>query len=340
VKLTALASLVHGEIIGNQDIDISGVSGILEAQEGDITFLSSAKYVKDLPGCKASCLIVKEPLKETGITQLKVSNPYLAYAKLLEHFYVKPQEPIGISKHAFVSDKARLGKNVSVFPFAYIADGVTIGDGTVVFPYVYVGENATIGVDCILYPHVTLQERIRIGNRVIIHAGSVIGSDGFGYVFDGGIYHKIPQVGSVVIEDDVEIGSNVSVDRATTGDTIIGKGTKIDNLSQIAHNVRIGNNTIIIAQVGIGGSTEIGDYVTLAGQVGVADHTKIDSQTMIGAQSGVMGTISRGGYSGSPAMPHREWLKAQAVFSRLPELQKKIRELEGKIKELERRDSE
>jgi UDP-3-O-[3-hydroxymyristoyl] glucosamine N-acyltransferase len=340
VKLTALASLVKGEIIGNQDIEISGVSGIPEAQEGDITFLASNKFIKELPGCKASCLIVKEPLKETGITQLKVSNPYLAYATLLEHFYVKPQEPIGISKHAFVSDKARLGENVSVFPFAYIADGVSIGDGTVIFPFVYVGEDTSIGADCIFYPHVTLRERIRVGNKVIIHAGSVIGSDGFGYVFDGGIYHKIPQVGGVVIEDRVEIGSNVSVDRATTGETVIGEGTKIDNLSQIAHNVKIGNNTIIIAQVGISGSTEIGDYVTLAGQVGVADHAKIESQTMIGAQSGVMGTIPRGAYSGTPAMPHREWLKAQAVFSRLPELQKKIRELEGKIKELKRRDSE
>ena len=340
MKLTALASLVNGEIIGNQDIDISGVSGILEAHEGDITFLSSNKYVKDLPKCKASCLIVKEAIENIGIAQLKVSNPYLAYAKLLEHFYVNPQEPIGISKHAFVSDKARLGVNVSVFPFAYISDGVSIGDGTVIYPYVYIGESTSVGEHCILYPHVTLRERIQVGNSVIIHAGSVIGSDGFGYVFDGGIYHKIPQVGGVVIQDDVEIGSNVSIDRATTGNTIIGKGTKIDNLSQIAHNVRIGYNTIIIAQVGISGSTEIGDYVTLAGQVGVADHAKIESQTMIGAQSGVMGTIPRGAYSGSPAMPHREWLKAQAVFSRLPELQKKIRELEGKIKELERRDSE
>jgi UDP-3-O-[3-hydroxymyristoyl] glucosamine N-acyltransferase len=340
VKLTALASLVDGEILGNQDIEISGVSGILEAQKGDITFLSSNKYIKDLPNCKASCLIVKEPMQDIGITQLKVSNPYLAYAKLLEHFYVKPQKPTGISKHSFVSDKARLGRNVSVFPFAYISDGVSVGDGTIIYPYVYVGESTSVGEHCILYPHVTLRERIQVGNNVIIHAGSVIGSDGFGYVFDGGIYHKIPQVGGVVIEDDVEIGSNVSIDRATTGNTIIGKGTKIDNLSQIAHNVKIGYNTIIIAQVGISGSTEIGDYVTLAGQVGIADHAKIESQTMIGAQSGVMGTISRGAYSGSPAMPHREWLKAQAVFSRLPELQKKIRELEAKIKELERRDPE
>ncbi len=340
MKLTALASLVHGEIIGDQDIDIRGVSGILEAQEGDITFLSSKKYVKDLPQCKASCLIVKEPLKESGITQLKVSNPYLAYAKLLEYFYVKPQKPIGISKQAFVSDTAHLGKDVSVFPFAYISDGASIGDGTVIYPYVYIGEGTSVGERCVLYPHVTLREKIKVGNNVIIHAGSVIGSDGFGYVLDGATYHKIPQVGSVVIEDNVEIGSNVSIDRATTGETTIGKGTKIDNLVQIAHNVTIGKNSIVVSQVGIAGSTEIGDYVTLGGQVGIVDHLKIESQTMIGAQSGIMSSLSKGIYSGSPALPHREWLKSQAVFVRLPELQKRIRELEGKIKELERRASE
>jgi UDP-3-O-[3-hydroxymyristoyl] glucosamine N-acyltransferase len=171
-----------------------------------------------------------------------------------------------------------------------------------------------------------------------VHSGSVIGSDGFGYVFEEGKHHKIPQVGGVIIEDDVEIGSNVSVDRATTGNTIIGAGTKIDNLVQIAHNVMVGKNSIIVAQVGIGGSTEIGDYVTLAGQVGIADHIMIESGTMIGAQSGVMGNIAKGIYTGSPVMPHRDWLKTQAIITKLPELYKKIRELEGKIKELEGRD--
>ena len=184
----------------------------------------------------------------------------------------------------------------------------------------------------------TLRENVRIGNRVIIHAGSVIGSDGFGYVFDEGRHHKIPQVGGVIIEDDVEIGSNVSIDRATTGNTIIGAGTKIDNLVQIAHNVTIGKNSLIIAQVGVAGSTEIGDYVTLAGQVGIVDHVTIESGTIIGAQSGVLGNIAKGIYSGSPVMPHRDWLKTQAIIAKLPELYKKIRELEGKIKELERRN--
>jgi len=337
VKLKKIASLLNGEIFGDHDMEITGVSGIHEAQKGDITFLSARKYIKDLPTCEASCVIVQEPIPDIGIPQLKVSNPYFAFAKLLELFYIKPAKPTGISKDAILSDKARIAEDVSVFPFSYISDGVSIGKGTIVYPYVFIGDNATIGENCILYPHVTLREGVEIGNRVIIHSGSVVGSDGFGYVFEGGRHYKIPQVGSVLIEDDVEIGANTSIDRATTGKTIIGRGSKIDNLVQIGHNIRIGHNTIIVAQVGIGGSTEIGDFVTLAGQVGVADHTKIDSETMIGAQSGIMGHVTKGVYSGSPALPHREWLKAQVIFSKLPELQKKIRELEEKITELERR---
>lgn len=343
MKLKEIASLFNGEIIGppnTDDIEITGVSGVKEANEGDITFVSSAKYIKDLSGSRASCVIVKEPIADIGIAQLKVSNPYLVFAKLLKHFYVKLKAPIGISKDAIVSDKTEIGTDVSIFPFAFLSDGASIGNKTVIYPYVFVGENTTIGEQCIIYPNVTVRENVKIGNRVIIHSGSVIGSDGFGYVFGEGRHYKIPQVGGVIIEDDVEIGSNVSVDRATLGNTVIGKGTKIDNLVQIGHNVRIGENSIIIAQVGIGGSTEIGDFVTLAGQVGVSDHTRIESGTMIGAQSGVMGYITKGAYSGSPALSHRNWLKAQAIFAKLPELNKKIRELEERIKEIEGRNSE
>jgi len=343
VKLKKLASLLKGEIIGPpqaDNIEITGVSGIKEAQEGDITFISAQRFVKDLSGCRASCVIVKEPIADIDITQLKVSNPYFAFAKLLEHFYIKPQKPLGISKDAIVSDKARIGKDVSILPFSYISDRVSVGGRTVIHPYVFIGNDTAVGEDCLIYPNVTLRENVKIGNRVIIHSGSVIGSDGFGYVFEKGRHYKIPQVGGVIIEDDVEIGSNVSIDRATTGNTIIGKGTKIDNLVQIAHNVKIGNNSIIIAQVGIGGSTEIGDFVTIAGQVGVSDHAKIESETMIGAQSGVMGHVTKGVYSGTFAIPHRDWLKAQAIFTKLPELNKKIKELEEKIKDLERRKPE
>jgi len=342
VKLREIASLVNGEVIGQphaDDIEITGVSGILNAQEGDITFLSLERYRKYLSECKASCVMVKEPVGDLHIAQLRVSNPHLAFAKLLEHFYIKPQEPIGISKDAIVSDRATIGEDVSILPFSYISDNVFIDSRTIIYPYVFIGTNTTIGKNCIIYPNVVLRENIRIGNRVIIHSGSVVGSDGFGYVFEESTHYKIPQVGGVIIEDDVEIGSNVSIDRATTGDTIIGRGTKIDNLVQIAHNVTIGKNSIIIAQAGIAGSTEIGDFVTLAGQVGIVDHVKIESGTMIGAQSGVLGSLPKGVYSGSPVMPHREWLKAQVIFTKLPELYKKVRELEEKIKELDRRCS-
>ncbi len=341
MKLRDIASLVNGEVIGPSeadDIEITGVSGIRSAQEGDITFLSAERYRKYLTGCKASCVLIKEPIEGLQTTQLRVSNPHLAFAKLLGHFYIKPQKPLGISKHAIVSDKATVGKDVSIFPFSYISENVSIGNGTIIYPHVFVGHDTTIGKDCVIYPNVTLRENVKICNRVIVHSGSVIGSDGFGYVFEGGKHHKIPQVGGVIIEDDVEIGSNVSIDRATTGNTIIGAGTKIDNLVQIAHNVTVGKNSIIIAQVGIGGSTEIGDFVTLAGQVGVADHVTIESGTIIGAQSGIMGHVAKGIYTGSPVMPHREWLKTQAIIAKLPDLYKKIRELQEKIKNLERRD--
>jgi len=338
VKVKEIAVLLNGEVIGPpqaDEIEINGVSGINEAREGDITFLSTGSYKKHLSECRASCVMVKEPITDLHVTQLKVSNPHLAFAKLLELFYLKPQEPTGVSKDAIVSDNATIGQDVSIFPFSYISDGASVGDRTIIYPYVFVGENTTIGKECTIYPNVVLRENVTIGNKVIIHSGSVIGSDGFGYIFDEGKHYKIPQVGGVVIEDNVEIGSNVSVDRATTGNTIIGKGTKIDNLVQIAHNVKIGENSIIVAQVGIGGSTEIGNFVYLAGQVGVSDHVKIDSETMIGAQSGIMGHVTKGVYSGTPAIPHRDWLKAQAIFAKLPELYKKIKELEEKIRKLE-----
>lgn len=338
MKLKELATLLGGNIIGNPDLEISGVSGIHEAQDGDITFISSKKYLKDIPDCKASCVIVQEPISDTAITQLKVRNPALAFAKILEHFHGKQQQFIGISDEAYVSSTSRIHETASIFPFSFIADNASIGEGSVISPFVFIGEDTTVGAHCILYPNVTVREGITIGDRVIIHSGTVIGSDGFGYIFNEGMHYKIPQVGGIIIEEDVEIGANVTIDRATTGRTVIGAGTKIDNLVQIAHNVKIGKHSILVAQVGIAGSTEIGDYVILGGQVGVADHSRIESQTMIGAQSGVKGTLKKGAYSGSPVMPHRDWLKAQAIIAKLPELHKKIRELEQKVQDLERRN--
>ncbi len=334
MKLKDIADLIGGEIAGNEEIEITGVSGISNAKEGDITFLAGTKWLKGVKVSKAGAVLVKETIKELDKPQVVTANPQYAFAKLLSIFYEKPHSFTGISKEAFVSEYADINNNATVYPFAYVSGGAKIGSGTIIYPFVFVGENGSIGDNCVIYPSVTIREGVCIGSRVIIHSGSVIGSDGFGYVFAEGAHQKIPQIGGVIIEDDVEIGANVTIDRATTGNTIIGRGTKIDNLVQIGHNVRVGKNVILVAQVGIGGSSEIGDGVILGGQVGVSDHVSIESGTMIGAKGGAMGEMKKGIYSGILPMPHREWLKAMAVFAKLPELSKKIKEMEEKIKAL------
>lgn len=336
MRLKDFSEKVQGSILGDPDAEITGVAGIQDAGEGDITFLASRQFNKYLTGSRAACVIVREPVEGLSIPQLLVANPYYAFAIALEHFYPKAAKQPGISTLASLAGSVKLGKDVTVMPFACISDKVSIGDNTVVHPGVFVGDNTRLGADCVIHANVVIRENVQVGDRVVIHAGTVVGSDGFGYVFEKGRHYKIPQVGGVIIGDDVEIGSNVSIDRANLGNTIIGKGTKIDNLVQIAHNVTIGDNSLIIAQVGIGGSTEIGSFVTLAGQVGVADHTTIESGTMAGAQSGLMGHVKKGTYSGTFALPHRDWLRSQSVFAQLPALQKKIKELEDRIQNLEK----
>lgn len=339
MKLKDFAEIVGGVIQGNPDIEITGVAGIMDADEGDITFVSSAKYLRQARWSKASCIIVKEPITDIMTPQLCTHNPYFVFARAIEQFYPGVPFRAGISDKAFVSDRALLEKDVSVYPFAYLSENVCIGAGTVILPGVFIGENTKIGNNCVIHPNVVIREGITIGDRVIIHSGTVIGSDGYGYIFEQGEHYKIPQVGGVVIEDDVEIGSNVSVDRATLGNTLIGKGTKIDNLVQVAHNVKIGAKSLIIAQAALGGSSELGDYVIVGGQAALADHTVIDSETMIAGQSGLFGHVKKGVYSGSPAIPHQDWLRSQALFAKLPELYKRIRELERKITRLEKGDS-
>lgn len=340
MKLCEIVSLLGGELAGDPDIEVRGVAGVRTVREGEATFLSDRRLIEECGRSMAACVMVKEFIPELEKPQIIVKNPLYAFALLLELFYVTPSHPSGISDSAFVSHEAKVGKDVLIHPFACISDGAVIGDKTIVYPGVFIGQDTTIGEECVIYPHVTIRERIRVGNRVIVHAGSVVGSDGFGYVFEGGKHYKIPQVGGVVIGDDVEIGANVTIDRATTGNTVIGSGTKIDNLVQIAHNVKIGENSVIVAQVAIGGSTEIGNYVVLGGQVGVADHARVDDGCMVGAQSGIMGHLEKGVYSGSPVIPHREWLKASVLFARLPELHKKIKELEEKLSCMERRQND
>ncbi|MBI5212259.1 MAG: UDP-3-O-(3-hydroxymyristoyl)glucosamine N-acyltransferase [Nitrospirae bacterium] len=333
MKLKDISALIGGEVVGDGEVEITGVSGISEAKDGDITFLSGPKLLRDLKNSSAAAVIVKKAVNDIEKPQIIASNPLYAFARLLSYFYVKPYQYKGISEKAFISEKAVIGENVTIYPFAHISDNAKIGAGTVIYSGVFIGVGSIIGNDSEIYPNVTVREGVNIGSRVIIHAGAVIGSDGFGYVFEDGMHRKIPQVGGVIIKDDVEIGANVTIDRATTGNTTIGRGTKIDNLVQIGHNVRIGSNVILVSQVGIAGSSDLGDGVILGGQVGVADHATLEAGTMVGAKGGAMGEMKRGVYSGILPMPHRDWLKAMAVFSKLPELNKKVKELEEKIKE-------
>lgn len=331
MKLKDIALLIEGRVIGDGEVEISGVSGLSEAAEGDITFISGVKFLKAVKESRATAVIVEEGIEGLEKPQIACSNPQLSFALLLGHFYLKPHPYWGISEKAVVSPSARIGKNVTVYPLAYIAEGVSIDNDSIIYPGVFIGEGSKVGTSCLIYSNVTIREGVTVGSRVVIHPGAVIGADGFGYVFDGQAHRKIPQVGNVVIEDDVEIGANTTIDRATTGATVICRGTKIDNQVQIGHNVKVGRNAILVSQVGIGGSSTIGDGVVLGGQAGVADHAEIEAGTMLAAKGGFMGTVKKGIYSGGPAIPHREWLKSTAIFAQLPELKKKIRELEEKI---------
>ncbi len=340
MKLSEFAGIVSGSVTGDSGIEITGVASLQDARPGDITFVASPKFLKLLASCRASCVIVREVVEGLSITQLKMENPYYGFAKALEYIYPKTADTPLAENKAVISGEAALGRNVRIFPFAYISDGASIGDETIIYPGVFIGRNVRIGSNCVIHPNVTIREECCLADRVIVHAGTVIGSDGFGYVVEKGTQYKIPQIGRVVIEEDVEIGSNVSIDRATLGDTVIGRGTKIDNLVQIAHNVKIGEHSIIVSQVGISGSCDIGSHVTIAGQAGIADHTTIDSEVIIGARAATMGGhVTKGFYLGAPVTPHREFLRAQSLFLKLPDINKKIIELQERLLILEKEDA-
>ena len=334
--LKELAQWVEGTVVGDGEVEISGVASIEEAQAGEITFIASPKYLLNLSETRASAVIVSKEVTQADKPLLCVTNPYLAFAKILALFSDKPYQSKGIDTNAWVSPTAKLGKELTLYPFVYVGDRCSIGDRVTLYPGVYVGEDATIGEGSTLYPNVSIYPGTMIGKRVILHSGVVVGSDGFGYVKEGKKNVKIPQIGKVEIEDDVEIGANSTVDRATFGKTMIRRGVKIDNLVQVAHNVVIGEDAILCAQVGISGSTKIGSNVTLAGQVGVVDHTEIGDNVMVGAQAGVTHRLlPNQGYVGSPAMPHREFLRVNAVFSKLPEMRKSLIEIEKRLKKIE-----
>lgn len=335
--LEQIAARINGKVIGNPAARVNGLGSLDDAIEGQITFLANPKYASKVATTRATAVILPAGADGFGKNVIESSDPYLAFAKLLTLFHVKPLQPRGILAGAFVSTEAILGSDITVYPGAYIAAGVIIGNRVVIHPGVVICEGVTIGDDVILYPNVSIRERCRIGNRVILHNGAVIGSDGFGYTPEGKSYFKIPQVGIVVIEDDVEIGANSTVDRAAIDKTIICRGTKIDNLVQIAHNCIIGEDTVIAAQTGVSGSTKIGKHVTIGGQAAFAGHLVIGDNIMIGGRAGVTGNLDQPGvYSGLPAIPHRNWLKASMLYEKLPEMKKNITNLEKRIAELEK----
>ena len=311
---------------------------MLEASDGHITFLEGKNF-KQLEQLRASAVIVPpDTPRGTRLPLLRIANPRLAFAKALELFYVQPYRPRGISSQAFLGRNVVVGSDPSIHPFVVVADDAKIGNRVILYPGVYLGEGSVVGDDSIIYPNVCIREGVKIGNRVIIHAGAVIGADGFGFVTDEGKHQKIPQVGGVIIEDDVEIGANTTIDRATLGNTVIKQGVKIDSLVMVAHNVTIGEHCFLMSQVGIAGSCTLGKYVILTGQVGLADHITVGDRVMVGAQSGLMRDVEAGQIVvGSPALPHREWMKVQAVIPKLPELKKNILDLEKQIQELKQK---
>ncbi len=337
--LRTIADYLGAELVGDPEILISRVSPIEKAGEGEITFLSDPKKARLLQTTNASALIVSReaPLIE-GKTFLVVADPYVAFAKIQALFFPGPQSTGEISPLASIHTQAHLGANVTVHAFACIEKGVEIGEGSIIYPHTYLGANVVLGKNCILYPGVKVYHGCKLGDRVILHSGVVIGSDGFGYAWDGNKHLKIPQVGKVVIGNDVEIGSNTTVDRGTLEDTVIGNDVKIDNLVQVGHNVRVGDHSILVSQVGIAGSTEIGRGVILAGQVGVAGHLKIGNQVKVAAQSGIHKDAKDGEVlSGSPALPFKTWLKMVTTWPKLPELRRKVRGVEDRIKKIERK---
>jgi UDP-3-O-[3-hydroxymyristoyl] glucosamine N-acyltransferase len=339
--LSELAAAVGGEVVGNPGLRITGVNGLSEAGPSELSFYTSGKYRAQLEASRAAAILLSPEVGlPNGKSAVRVANPSLAFAQISALFHPRPRFKPGIGPSAQVHPEARIEPTATVMAGATVERGAAVGARAVLFPGVYLGEEAVVGEDCLLYPNVTVAERCVIGARVILHPSCVIGADGFGFAFDPATpaHVKVPQAGIVRIEDDVEIGACSCVDRATFGETLIGRGTKIDNLVQIAHNVKVGPLTIICGQVGISGSTEIGAGVVLAGQVGLVGHIRVGDRAKVGAQSGVMSNVEEGAtVAGYPAMDHRQWLKNSAAFQQLADLVKEVRRLREKLNSLEQR---
>ena len=333
-----IANVIGGRVEGNKDAKVHTFAKIEEGTDGAISFLSNPKYTHYLYNTKSSIVIVNEDVeleKDVDATLIRVKNAYESIAKLLQIYEASKPKKTGVAPQAYIAPSAKLGNNCYVGPFAYVGEGAEIGDGCQIYPHAVIGDNVKVGTNCIFYPNTTIYQGCKIGNNVTIHAGSVIGADGFGFAPGADGYNKIPQIGIVVIEDNVEIGANTCVDRSTMGATVIHKGVKLDNLVQVAHNVEIGENTVMSAQVGIAGSTKVGSWCMFGGQVGLAGHITICDKTFLGAQSGVPGSL-KGGEEliGTPPMNPRAYFKSQAIFRRLPDMYKDLNDAKKKIEEL------
>ena len=336
IGLDEISRAIGGSLIGSSDATVSGVSSLAEAGPTDLGYIASDRYIKAALESQAAALIVSREIPELSRPQILVKNPSYAFARIAEMFFVAPFQSRGISEQIVRGEGVEIGNQASIWPFVTLGSRAHIGARVTLYPGVFIGDDTTIGDDSVLYPNVTVREGCRIGSRVIIHSGTVIGSDGFGYVQHEGRHHKIPQLGIVCIENDVELGANVTVDRATFGRTVIKRGTKVDNLVQVAHNVSIGEHSILVAQVGIAGSTRLGHHVIVGGQAGLADHLEIGDQVMIAARSGVNRSLTGNQIvSGAPVMPHEVAMKAMAVIPRLPELRQQLRNLEQRVQDLE-----
>ena len=336
MKLERVASLVSGTLEGEGSTEISGVCGVHDAQEGDITFFIQNKYLDALKISKASAVLVAKPI-EVAIPQIIVTKPELAFARLVKEFHPEPRPIPGIHPRAVIGDSVKLGQKVTISAGVCVGDAVSIGNNVILHPNVVIGNNCKIDDNCIIYPNVTLYRKTELGKHVIIHSGTVIGADGFGYTLDEkGCHYKINQFGRVVIEDFVEIGANSCIDRAAMDTTLIKAGTKIDNLVQIAHNCKVGEHSILVGQVGLAGSCKLGHHVVLAGQVGLADHVTLGNYVTMTARTGTFRDLENNAVvSGWPAVPTSTWKRYVATLPKLPDLARKVKDLEARLSEIE-----
>ena len=335
-----IAEFIQGTIVGDENATVHTFAKIEEGIPGAISFLSNPKYTHYIYDTQSSIVLVNkdfEPEKEIKATLIKVDNAYESLAKLLNLYEMSKPKKTGVDPLAYIAPTAKIGENVYIAPFACVGDNAEIGDNTSLHPHATIGSGAKVGSNCILYPHATVYHDCRVGNNCILHAGSVVGADGFGFAPSPEGYEKIPQIGIAILEDNVEIGANTCIDRATMGATIIRKGVKLDNLIQIAHNVEVGSNTVMASQVGVAGSTKIGEWCMLGGQVGVAGHITIGNKVNMGAQSGVHGSIKDGeALIGTPPIGLKNYFKSSAVFKKLPDMYLELNSLKKEIEELKK----